>query len=60
MFLIGDDRQRQERWVLLREQAAVEQDHEKLMALVAEINALLDAKQKRLDALKTPPEALNE
>ncbi len=34
MFLIGDDRQRQERWVLLREQAAVEQDGDKVMALM--------------------------
>ncbi len=55
--MFGKDK---ERWMLLCEQAAVEQDHEKLMALVAEINALLDAKQKRVDALKTPPEALNE
>jgi hypothetical protein len=46
-----------ERLMFLCAQAAVEQDGEKLMALVSEINALLDAKQKRLDARKTPPEA---
>jgi hypothetical protein len=45
-----------ERWMLLCEQAAVEQDHDKLIALVAEINALLDAKQARLEARQHPPE----
>ena len=37
-----------ERWRELCEQAAVEQDPEKLMELVAEITRLLDEKQKRL------------
>jgi len=41
-----------ERLMFLCAQAAVEQDGEKLMALVS-----LDAKQKKLDARKTPPEA---
>jgi hypothetical protein len=36
----------------LCERAAVEKDAEKLMALIAEITALLDAKQKRLDSWK--------
>jgi hypothetical protein len=37
-----------EHWRELCEQAAVEQDHAKLIALVKEINALLDEKEKRL------------
>jgi hypothetical protein len=37
-----------ERWILLCEQAANEQDPEKLMKLIAEINRLLDAKQQRI------------
>jgi len=37
-----------ERWRKLCEQAAVEQDPEKLMELVAEIARLLDEKHKRL------------
>jgi hypothetical protein len=39
-----------ERWQLLCEQAASEQDPKKLLELVREINELLSAKQKRLDA----------
>jgi hypothetical protein len=39
-----------ERWMQLCEQAANEQDPEKLMKLVAEINLLLEAKQKRVQA----------
>ena len=37
-----------ERWRSLCEQAAEEQDPEKLMQLVTEINHLLDAKEERL------------
>ena len=37
-----------EQWRLLCELAAVEQDPEKLLALVKEINRLLDEKEKRL------------
>jgi hypothetical protein len=37
-----------ERWKQLCEQAAKEQDPEKLMELVAEINRLLEAKERRL------------
>jgi hypothetical protein len=45
-----------ERWVELCEQAAVEQDSKKLVALTQEINRLLREKQDRLDnARKTPP-----
>ena len=37
-----------ERWQILCEQAANEQDPQKLMDLVREINRLLEEKQKRL------------
>jgi hypothetical protein len=37
-----------ERWVQLCEQAAVEQDSEKLMKLLDEIVRMLDDKEKRL------------
>ena len=37
-----------EQWRQLCELAAVEQDPEKLLALVKEINRLLDIKEKRL------------
>jgi hypothetical protein len=37
-----------ERWKLLCEQAAVEQDSEKLHELIKEINDLLEAKEVRL------------
>jgi hypothetical protein len=38
-----------ERWLILCEQAANEQDPDRLMALVKEINDLLEKKQGRLD-----------
>lgn len=38
-----------ERWMELCEQAAVEQDCKKLLALTAEIARLLEEKQRRLD-----------
>ena len=37
-----------ERWIRLCEQAAVEQDHEKLLKLVNEIARMLDEKQQRV------------
>lgn len=37
-----------ERWRKLCEQAAIEQDSQKLMELVKEINRLLDEKDRRL------------
>jgi hypothetical protein len=37
-----------EQWLQLCEQAAVEQDAEKLLALVKEINRMLDEKERRL------------
>ena len=37
-----------ERWLELCEQAAVEQNHDKLMQLIAEIDRLLTEKKQRL------------
>ena len=37
-----------EEWLQLCEQAAIEQDSEKLMGLVVEINRMLDEKEQRL------------
>jgi hypothetical protein len=42
-----------ERWLELCEQAAVEQDPKKLMALVKEICELLEAKERKLGII--PP-----
>ena len=41
--------QTRERWQLLCEQAAVEQDPQRLMALIREIDQLLREKQERLN-----------
>jgi hypothetical protein len=38
-----------ERWLMLCEQAAVEQDPKRLLLLIREINDLLEEKRKRLD-----------
>jgi hypothetical protein len=46
---VEDAMQDKERWHELCEQAAVEQDRDKLIELVREINRLLDEKQKRID-----------
>ncbi len=46
-----------EEWMQMCEQAAIEQDSEKLMALVTEINRMLDEKEQRLKSgkpLKSP------
>jgi hypothetical protein len=43
--MIGDEK---ERWMELCELAVREQDPAKLMALVAEINRILEAKEQRL------------
>jgi len=40
--------ERKERWMQLCEQAANEQDPDKLMELIAEINRLLEQKERRL------------
>jgi hypothetical protein len=42
-----------EKWMELCEQAAIEQDREKFMALMAQIDALLQAKEERLRVLRT-------
>jgi len=44
------------KWMALCEQAAEEQDPEKLMALVAEIDRLLAEKQQRLGKQEPSPE----
>jgi len=41
---------KKERWYLLCQQAAVEQDPDKMLDLIKEINDLLEEKEKRLDA----------
>jgi hypothetical protein len=44
-----------ERWLLLCEQAATEQDPAKLMALIEEVNCLLEAEEnRRREAPGTP------
>jgi hypothetical protein len=48
-----------DRWKELCERAAKEQDPEKLMELIAEINRLLEAKERRLrrnDPSAKPPD----
>ena len=48
--------EKKEEWMALCEQAATEQDPEKLMALVAEIDRLLAEKQQRLEKQAPSPE----
>jgi hypothetical protein len=48
--------QMKERWLLLCEQATTEQDPTKLMALIEEVNRLLEAEEnRRREARGTPP-----
>jgi hypothetical protein len=47
--------QNKEKWRELCERAAVEQNSAKLVALVNEINRLLDEKQTRLDSKAPEP-----
>jgi hypothetical protein len=49
----------QERWMQLARLAASEQDPKKLLALVIEINQLLEQKQERLNHLQTDPAKLS-
>ncbi|MGA2813586.1 MAG: hypothetical protein ABSG16_19460 [Candidatus Acidiferrum sp.] len=44
--------EKEERWLELCRLAAVEQDPDKLHALIIEINRLLEEKEKRLDAAR--------
>lgn len=46
--------EQKERWMRLCELAAVEQDPQKLLKLVAEINDLLEAKERRLGLKPSP------
>lgn len=48
--------QLKERWMQLCEQAAVEQDEQKLMVLIQEINRLLEEKEQRLHRQPARPE----
>jgi hypothetical protein len=41
-------RENREKWMELCEQAAKEQDSEKLVELISQINQLLEAKERRL------------
>jgi hypothetical protein len=50
----------EERWKQLCEQAAKEQDPGKLMELIAEINRLLAAKDKRLRGEPLGPDSATE
>ena len=51
---------RKEEWLRLCEQVAVEQDSQKLLALVEEINRMLNEKQQRLKkAAMRPKHSLN-
>lgn len=47
----------EERWKQLCEQAAKEQDPEKLMGLIAEINRLLALKEERLRRKPSGPDS---
>ena len=49
--------EQKERWKVLCEQVVVEQDPEKLMELVREINDLLEGKERRLGIM--PPSSEN-
>jgi hypothetical protein len=44
-----------ERWKALCEQIAVEQDHEKFLALIQELNEVLEEKELRLKAAQAKP-----
>ncbi|MGH9503780.1 MAG: hypothetical protein ACRD20_13085 [Terriglobales bacterium] len=49
--------EKEQRWMQLCAQAAKEQDPQKLMELIVEINALLEAKERRLKGLDSPPKS---
>jgi sensor domain CHASE-containing protein len=49
-----------EKWIELCELAAKEQDANKLIALVREINRLLEVKQQRLDNISSPNSKWND
>jgi len=47
--------QMKERWLLLCEQAATEQDPTKLMALIEEVNRLLESEENRRREVRGMP-----
>jgi hypothetical protein len=49
-----------ERWRELCQQAAVEQDAQKLIQLIREINELLEMKERRLQQQHAPPGTAHE
>src|SRR5262249_24344258 len=49
-----------EQWMRLCEMAAAEQDSEKLLEIVKEINRLLEEKERRLAKLRQPAESKND
>ena len=49
-----------ERWQWLCEQIAVERDPKRFMALVNELNKLLEEKERRLDQRREPDRMLSE
>ena len=53
-------RENREKWMELCAQAATEQDSRKLMALIDQITALLDAKQERLIEKDSQAQSQNE
>jgi hypothetical protein len=55
-FMQGETR---ERWWLLCEQAAVEQDPEKLLELTKEINRLLEEKERNLQKQRRSSKSAN-
>jgi hypothetical protein len=52
--------QKKEEWMRLCEMAANEQDSEKLLALVKEINRQLEEKEARLKSQNKPPATSSE
>jgi hypothetical protein len=50
--------EKRERWMELCGQAASEQDGEKLLELVKQINELLEEKERRLGVLPSKPDIL--
>lgn len=49
-----------EKWMQLCEQATVEQDSEKLMVLITEINRMLDEKEQRLKRVELAKSAFEQ
>lgn len=52
----GENLKNREQWLELCAQAAVEQDPDKLLILMKEINRLLEEKEQRLKSQSHPPD----